>query len=48
MQSVKVGIVGGSDQAKICEQLGPNGGAPLFRFVPPEKEIALSLHFVLG
>ena len=27
-QYVKVGIVGGSDQVKICEQLGPNGRSP--------------------
>ena len=26
-QYVKVGIVGGSDQAKICEQLGGDNGA---------------------
>ena len=26
LQHVKVGIVGGSDLVKICEQLGGNGG----------------------
>ena len=33
VQYVKVGIVGGSDQVKICEQLGPNGESPISKFL---------------
>ena len=28
LQYIKVGIVGGSDEVKICEQLGANGKDP--------------------
>ena len=34
LQYVRVGIVGGSDQAKICEQLGKNGEPPCHMHLP--------------
>ena len=38
LQYVTVGIVGGSDQAKICEQLGANGEPPRHMCLPPLTE----------
>ncbi len=41
LQYVRVGIVGGSDQAKICEQLGANGEITRHMHTPaPRKATA--------